>query len=50
LDEALGSGVGLVVRPSSDVAERIALEVIQRVKEAGTAQRRHGLHGMSMRP
>jgi NAD+ kinase len=35
LDEALGSGVGLVVRPSSDVAERIALEVIQRVKEAG---------------
>jgi len=31
----LGSGVGLVVRPSSDVAERIALEVIQRVKEAG---------------
>ncbi len=35
MDEALGSGVGLVVRPSSDVAERIALEVIQRVKEAG---------------
>jgi NAD+ kinase len=35
LDEALGSGVGLVVRPSSDVAERIALEVIQHVKEAG---------------
>jgi NAD+ kinase len=35
LDEALGSGVGLVVRPSSDVAERIALEVIQLVKEAG---------------
>jgi len=31
----LGSGVGLVVRPSSDVAERIALEVIQLVKEAG---------------
>ncbi|MCG2874409.1 MAG: NAD(+)/NADH kinase [Acidilobus sp.] len=31
----MGSGVGLVVRPSSDVAERIALEVIQRVKEAG---------------
>jgi len=35
LDEALGPGVGLVVRPSSDVAERIALEVIQLVKEAG---------------
>ena len=35
MDEALGSGVGLVVRPSSDVAERIALEVIQLVKEAG---------------
>ncbi|ESQ26279.1 MAG: putative sugar kinase [uncultured Acidilobus sp. OSP8] len=35
MDEALGSGVGLVVRPSSDVAERIALEVVQRVKEAG---------------
>jgi NAD+ kinase len=35
LDEALGRGVGLVVRPSSDVAERIALEVIQLVKEAG---------------
>lgn len=31
----MGSGVGLVVRPSSDVAERIALEVVQRVKEAG---------------
>ncbi len=35
MDEALGPGVGLVVRPSSDVAERIALEVIQLVKEAG---------------
>ncbi|NAZ31511.1 MAG: NAD(+)/NADH kinase [Acidilobus sp.] len=31
----MGPGVGLVVRPSSDVAERIALEVIQLVKEAG---------------
>lgn len=31
----MGSGIGLVVRPSSDVAERIALEVIQHVKEAG---------------
>jgi len=31
----LGSGVGLVVRPSSDVAERIAIKVVQLVKEAG---------------
>ena len=31
----MGSGVGLVVRPSSDVAERIAIKVVQLVKEAG---------------